>query len=96
MITLEEAIALAERKIGSEVVRVKDCGDRWQIRFECDEPEDSNFKVTAETSPFEIFQHINTGYSDLFVYKSDGRIEFYSYYENADLIANGKEVKFWE
>ena len=36
MVTLKEAVKIAERERRSKVCEIKDCNDRWAFVFECD------------------------------------------------------------
>ena len=90
MITLEEAIKLAEKWRGSKVIGAIDCGDRWAFDFECDTGE-----VAFDVPNIPAFAKSLLSFSQvirMFVFKDDGRHEYFFTANALDILESAKQI----
>lgn len=78
MITLSEAIKIAEQERGSKICEIKDCNDRWAFAFE----EDKNsfdsipafvFKLDGRFEPFYISDYFDLLKLGTYIELADGQ-----------------------
>lgn len=92
MITLNEAIKIAERWRGSKIKTIVDCNDRWDVTFEADYPK--AVAVFDENLPdFVKDVLLAPDVIHTFIFKDDGRCEFFYAAEHIELLAAGRPVE---
>lgn len=89
MLTLEEAIKIAETARGSKVVNASDFGDRWSFYFEDDEPKPCDYIDDPEQRLIKEVLSCQQR-EPVFVYKSDGRVRCYLAIDIVDMLASGE------
>lgn len=92
MITLKEAILMAQTWRGSKVKTVKDCGDRWVFTFEDDYPKgEPVFDEKLEEAPEYIKRLLAApDVIPTFMFKDDGHFELFYISEYLDLLSKAK------
>lgn len=91
MITLAEAIKIAENFRGSKVASASDCGDRWAFNFKDDEVQ----PATNDTPIPAFVNNVLCARQSLpaFVYKDSGKIEYFLFSFLASAVQKG-EITF--
>ena len=90
--TLSEAIKRAEGFSSSKIATMLDCGDRWAITFEDDYPKPC--PVFDENLP-EFVKEVITAPDVVhtFMFKDDGRFEYFCVGEYLDLLERSVKVE---